>query len=411
MEPINPKKHEESYFDRGIQRILEYEESSPRTKIFGISRENLEHLRRYYLYLDSNYDKIRTIHVRLKIGKYFLVFLQDKKLEDAKREDVEKYICSLKNLKKSTKEIYKIQIKLIFQWFYKSKKKEYPEIVDWIEINNKRKDSISEYEILSKAEKKRMVQSANCIRDKCLISTLGDSAARISELTGMKIKDCLFDEYGCKIKVSGKTGKRKIRLVESTPLLKEWINSHPLGQNKENPLFICIGRRFGQPLDSAGAYKIVASVRKRAKITKKVTPHVFRHTRLTELAKEGLNEFELRFFAGWSKNSKMSEIYIHIGEKEVDDKVLKLNGIKKSKPEEKENPLETKKCFSCGEINNSNNKFCSRCKQILDINAEKEINIKDNLLELIEGDSEIKNKLIEKLKEQFKQEILTEIMK
>jgi hypothetical protein len=38
----------------------------------------------------------------------------------------------------------------------------------------------------------------------------------------------VFDSYGAKLLVNGKTGARRVRIVSSVPYLTKWINEHPL---------------------------------------------------------------------------------------------------------------------------------------------------------------------------------------
>ncbi len=52
-------------------------------------------------------------------------------------------------------------------------------------------------------------------RDRALVAVAWDSAARISELLDINIGHVNFDRYGAVISVSGKTGRRNIRLVSS----------------------------------------------------------------------------------------------------------------------------------------------------------------------------------------------------
>jgi len=66
-----------------------------------------------------------------------------------------------------------------------------------------------------------MVEICENARDKALVSGLYESGVRISEWLGVKIKDIIFDDYGAKIKVTGKTGTRQIRLIDSVPYLIE----------------------------------------------------------------------------------------------------------------------------------------------------------------------------------------------
>jgi len=47
-----------------------------------------------------------------------------------------------------------------------------------------------------------------------------------------------FDKYGAVVIVNGKTGMRRIRLIECVPDLQLWINMHPLRDDPKALLFI-----------------------------------------------------------------------------------------------------------------------------------------------------------------------------
>ena len=95
--------------------------------------------------------------------------------------------------------------------------------------------------------------------------------------------------------------------------------------------------------------------------------HLFRHTRMTELAKT-LPEQTLKQLAGWSGSSTMAEVYIHLSQRDVEDALLqKVYGIKTT---EKEDHNSVKICPRCKEPNPFFSTICQRCGAPLD---EKEL--------------------------------------
>jgi len=70
-----------------------------------------------------------------------------------------------------------------------------------------------------------LLDAAECFRDKCILSLLFDSGARLSELVG--IKDSDFDWDDKTVVVDGKTGQRKAPFTEKTgEALKQWFSEH-----------------------------------------------------------------------------------------------------------------------------------------------------------------------------------------
>ena len=66
-------------------------------------------------------------------------------------------------------------------------------------------------ELLTEEEIQKMISSCANLRDRALVSVLYESGCRIGEIGNLRIKDVLFDEYGAKIDVLGKTGARRVR--------------------------------------------------------------------------------------------------------------------------------------------------------------------------------------------------------
>lgn len=128
-----------------------------------------------------------------------------------------------------TKHGYRITIKKFYQWLekYDWNSKEYPKKVKWlrgsVRINNKKLPE----EILTKDDIKKLIKNASNFRDKALVSVLYESGCRIGEVLSLKIKHVSQDEYGYIIRVFGKTGSRRIRLISSVPHLANWLSNHP----------------------------------------------------------------------------------------------------------------------------------------------------------------------------------------
>lgn len=406
------------YYQRSINRILGLEPRSKLSRIkirLPLSSENKACLLRYYAFLKSGNTKaksIRCFDTKLKILSRFLGTV-NKDAKNIAREDIELFLAKT-HVKSSTRETYKLQIKYFFQWLFGCPEGEYPPNVDWIKIQRNPIANAEEYSVLTKDEIKQLIANASIVRDKCIISMLADGGLRISELTNIKIKDCKFDDRLniCRIEVFGKTGKRKVTFVESVPILKEWLNQHPFKDHQDHALFICTAKKFGRPLASSGAYKVVLQVVQRTGIKKRITPHVFRHSKLSYLAMNGMNEFELRVFAGWSKSSRMSEVYVHIGEKETEKKLLEINGISDS--EEKDNSdrekLKPIKCFRCEHINDVGNKFCSKCGCILNPDEIPLIEkAQDSFTSMLAGNQHLQEEFIEDLKKKIMAELMAKI--
>ncbi|MCM1986031.1 tyrosine-type recombinase/integrase [Methanococcoides seepicolus] len=130
-----------------------------------------------------------------------------------------------------------------------------------------------------------MILTASNNRDRALIAILYDSGCRICEIGNLKIKHIVFDQYGGTIHVDGKTGRRRVRIISSCPYLASWLEIHPYREDPESYVWINIGVCTHNKHMTYNAFAaVIKRLSKKAGIKKRVHPHLFRHSRSTELA-------------------------------------------------------------------------------------------------------------------------------
>lgn len=212
--------------------------------------------------------------------------------------------------------------------------------------------------------KKILAVCADSSRDKAMISVHAEAGTRIGELLGMKIKDFTLDKNGGMIKVDGKTGVRPIRIVKSVPYLTRWLNDHPNKDDHENPLWVYIRNSdsFGKPMNYYGFNAILKKRIRQAKITKRISSHLFRHKEITDLANK-LTESESRMRHGWEKTSLMPSKYTHLNQEDLDDKMLVIMGVNTEKQKEDE----LRECVYCKIRYPIETRFCDVCSRPLDV--------------------------------------------
>ncbi len=184
------------------------------------------------------------------------------------------------------------------------------------------------------------------LRDKALSMTAYESACRPHEFLGLKKSDVVFNDAGAILYIrKGKTGARRIRVVNTTPLLANWIENHPLNDMDAPPWIDLSSNTTCRAFRRTGLRKVIKRLAKSAHIQKRVNAYIFRHTRLTHLAKK-LTEAQLCEFAEWKQRSRMPKMYIHLSGRDVDDTLLEMYGLRKNE-EQKQLPLEPRKCVRC----------------------------------------------------------------
>lgn len=296
-----------------------------------------------------------------------------------------------------TKHDYKVVLKVFFRWLKKSE--EYPDEVKWVKTTVRNHNTLPE-EVLTEDDVRKLVESATNLRDKAFILVLYESGCRIGEILTLRIRNVRFDDYGAILIVSGKTGDRRVRIIASAPKLAQWLENHPLKNKPEAPLWVVIGtRNRGAMLSYAAAKATLKKTAKRAGLKKRIYPHLFRHSRATFLA-NFLTEAQLKQHFGWVQSSDMASVYVHLSGRDVDNTLLKLQGIKTDK-QEKEVALKTVLCQRCNEKNSPSSKFCMRCGSPLDLKTAIQLDETrakaDKLMSALIKDPDILDTLLSKL--------------
>jgi|Deesub1362B_J571_1020462.scaffolds.fasta_scaffold00148_95 integrase/ribosomal protein L40E len=220
-------------------------------------------------------------------------------------------------------------------------------------------------DVLSEDEILKMIEARDHPRDKAIIAVGYEAGLRIGELANLQIKHITWNTNGAKIKVHGKTGERVIPIVMAAPYLRRWVDHHPFKDDPEAFVFIGLGtKNHGKPMVYQAFRKVIRQAATKAKIKKKVYPHILRHSRATILA-NFLTEAQMNIFFGWVQGSDMPAIYVHLSGRDIDNAINKVYGIE-TEEEKKETKLKPQKCPRCEEMNSPTAKFCQRCGLVLD---------------------------------------------
>ncbi|MGA9085336.1 MAG: tyrosine-type recombinase/integrase [Methanoregula sp.] len=225
-------------------------------------------------------------------------------------------------------------------------------------------------DLLTPDEITKMVKACKRDGDRALLMTLYEGAFRIGEIGQLKWSDLKFDEYGVIANVSFKTDKpRYIRLVMALDYLSRWRSIYPGIAEGDNLVFV---NRNGDPLTHAQVSRQLDRIAARAGVNKRVNPHVFRHSRITHLVREGISESVIKAVAWGSQDSRMLKTYLHLTGQDVDNEMLRLYGI--DVPEKKkERGLKPHQCLHCSTINPPTSNYCSTCGHPLTQQAEQEV--------------------------------------
>lgn len=265
-----------------------------------------------------------------------------------------------------TKISYKTTLKKLL-FFQKS-----PELANSIKMNRKKMNPKLPEEIFTIQEIKDLIHAATSTRNRAFICGIYEAGARISEFGNLKIKHVICDEFGIKLTVDGKTGMRVVRLVFSVPYILNWLEVHPYRSDPEAPLWVTDAKAGGIPrqMEYGGFSRIVKETAKLAGINKRVYNQLFRHSRATHTASK-LSESQMKVIYGWTMDSSMTKIYIHLAGQDVDDAVLNMHGLKKL--ESNDIGISIKRCSRCKQNIPTISDFCPICSMIQNTETAREL--------------------------------------
>jgi len=227
-------------------------------------------------------------------------------------------------------------------------------------------------QLLTEDHIQMMIRACRSSRDRAMIAVLYEGGFRIEEIGTLTWEQVLFDEYGVVINVNVKTEKvRYVRLIAATQYLLAWRNDYPFEPSGEAVVFLSQQKK---PLKYAAVLVQLRKITARAGIPKHITPHLLRHSRITQMIRTGYNESIIKKVMWGDINTTMFDTYVHLTDRDIDNELLKRAGItrKEQKETQSMNPLQ---CANCHTINAPTHSFCMQCGRALTEVAQKRVDI------------------------------------
>lgn len=157
--------------------------------------------------------------------------------------------------------------------------------------------------LLTPQEARRLLMMPNTrtvlgFRDRCILETLWTTGVRMNELLTLDVEDVRFEE-GLLLVRHGKGGKQRLIPIGASALtwlrryiaeVRPLLTREALPKRRWRPSLIS-ARLFlsqtGQEIDQSTIGKKLKQYQRRARIRKRITGHVFRHSLATEMLKAG----------------------------------------------------------------------------------------------------------------------------
>lgn len=183
--------------------------------------------------------------------------------------------------------------------------------------------------VLSVDEVERILNSVDLSRsgghrDRCALEILYSCGLRVSELTNLRISDIYLAEGF--IKVTGKGSKQRLvplgePAAKAIRLYLDKRRTARISPQAEDILFL---NDRGDRLSRISVFKMVKAQATAAGITKKISPHTFRHSFATHLVENGADLRAVQQMLG-HESILTTEIYTHIDSSKWQASVLQFH--------------------------------------------------------------------------------------
>ena len=233
-----------------------------------------------------------------------LTQLQDyKALDEVEYLDIAKFINHIRDehgYKEGTISLRKAYIKKYFKYHDRD------DIVKKLEVKRVQRQ-LNPRDILDVEDINYLLKHVDSVMYKAIIIFLFESGARINEALSVKLdEDITETNVGFDLTLYGdKTRKhnyayREMYLIESATYLREWL----MVRNSDSPYLF--------PIRDRSVSEWLKHLRETLQFKKPLNPHAFRHGCATRLVRKGMQESLIRAQMGWSLNSNMISVYIHL---------------------------------------------------------------------------------------------------
>ncbi len=283
-------------------------------------------IKEYLDYLEI--EKNRSLNTRENYERYLKAFIHFSQIQSPEDITVERikdfriHLARQENLKKITQTYYAIAIRNFLKYLVKN---DYEVISpDKIELPKiaRRQIDIVEYADLERFLSAPPQNTLRGLRDRAILEMLFSTGLRISEL-------CNLDRYinlgRGELTVRGKGEKLRVVFLSdrAKAALKNYLDKR--GDTLEH-LFVSLSKQttaLKEPkvlgkITPRAVQRLVELYRRKAGITKKITPHQIRHQFATDLLVNGADLRSVQELLGHS-NISTTQIYTHITNRELKD--------------------------------------------------------------------------------------------
>ncbi len=254
----------------------------------------------YYNMLDQRRYSDSTKATYTSYFEDYVRYFKGRELESIPVEEINKYILDLirnKKISVSQQNQHINAIKFFYEKVLGNDKLQYK--IERPKIANTLPN------VLSVSEIKKIIDNTKNLKHKCVISLLYSAGLRRSELINLKLDSILSGQM--QIKISNSKGN-KDRYVGLSSHLLQLLRKY---FHEFKPKEWLIEGHDQKQYSATSILNVVKNSAKRAGISRRITPHMLRHSFATHHLESGTDLRYIQEFLGHS-SSKTTEIYTHV---------------------------------------------------------------------------------------------------
>ncbi|MFA6171967.1 MAG: tyrosine-type recombinase/integrase [Patescibacteria group bacterium] len=196
---------------------------------------------------------------------------------DPTHEDIETYIHKMYEREYSYSHV--VNTSLSLEWYMNF-------IKNPLKLGRPKKPRTIIKDVLTEAEITLLINASKNIREKAMVSILAYSGIRNGELCNLRVHDVnLGDNMVRVIKGKGQRDRMVNISGDCTRILLDYLREYP---RKSDDHFFTTLKRHNK-YSSHDLRKVIKNLARRAKLNKRVYPHLLRHSLATNLIRRGAN--------------------------------------------------------------------------------------------------------------------------
>ena len=274
-----------------------------------------------YILIEKGLSK-HTVSSYARDIQRFLVFLAQHKIDTIAKVDrsvILQHLIDLQHagLSARSRARHLVSLRGFFKYLVIEKHLNHnpAQLVDLPKSGLKLPDVLSETEVASLIRAPDTAKPSG-LRDTAMLELLYAAGLRVSELITLKLQNVNLDAGF--VRVLGKGGKERIVPIGSAAResIRAYVNEGRLGLLKESPSPYLFVARAGKPMSRQGFWKLIKRYGSLAGITKKITPHMLRHSFASHLLEGGADLRAVQVMLG-HVDIATTQIYTHVAQRHL----------------------------------------------------------------------------------------------